>query len=87
MRNRSVLAQLASEVVMQNVVEVLRKGAKRIVLAPALILGFTLFAHLPAFAVQSVTLAWDASPDPSVTGYYVYIRLRQRHVHEQALTG
>ena len=30
-----------------------------------------LFAQLATGVAQSVTLAWDASPDPSVTGYYL----------------
>jgi hypothetical protein len=35
--------------------------------------GILLFAllHNPVQAAQNVTLAWDASPDPSVVGYYM----------------
>jgi hypothetical protein len=38
-----------------------------------LMTGLTLLTQIPAFAAGSVTLAWDASPDPSVTGYRIYI--------------
>ena len=32
----------------------------------------TLFLQIPMFAASSVSLAWDASPDASVTGYRIY---------------
>jgi hypothetical protein len=32
----------------------------------------TLLLQIPLFAASSVTLAWDASPDASVTGYRIY---------------
>jgi hypothetical protein len=38
----------------------------RVVLAPMLL------ACCPAGATQNVSLAWDASPDPDVVGYYIY---------------
>jgi hypothetical protein len=72
MRNGLPSAQLAGVDVMQNNVVTLMKGAKRSVFAHALICGFILLASSSAFALQSVTLAWDPSPDPSVTGYNVY---------------
>ena len=34
--------------------------------------GFCLAFHLAALAGQSVSLAWDSSPDTNVTGYVVY---------------
>ena len=36
-----------------------------------LIVASLVFAGAAAAAAQSVTLAWDPSPDPSVTGYYL----------------
>jgi len=35
-------------------------------------LGLTVFSQISSFAAGSVVLAWDASPDASVTGYRVY---------------
>lgn len=35
-------------------------------------IGLTVIQQISSFAVGSVTLAWDASPDATVTGYRVY---------------
>lgn len=37
-----------------------------------LTIGLTVISQISSFAAGSVTLAWDASPDASVTGYRVY---------------
>jgi len=47
-------------------------GSRRAVLLSILVGGSAGFTPLPALALQSVTLAWDASPDMGVTGYFVY---------------
>lgn len=36
------------------------------------VLASMFLAGSPAFATQNVSLAWDASPDPDVVGYYIY---------------
>jgi len=41
------------------------------------ILLFALF-HNPVQAAQSVTLAWDPSPDPTVVGYKIYFGVASR---------
>ncbi len=57
---------------MQQIYNSIHTGTKRLTLATVLLLGFFTFGQLPTFALQSVTLAWDASPDPTVLGYNVY---------------
>lgn len=45
------------------------------------VLGGVLFfalLHIPVHAVQSVTLAWDPSPDPGVAGYRMYYGVASR---------
>src|SRR5208282_1669728 len=37
-----------------------------------LLSGLALLIQLPAFAIQSVTLAWNPSTDPTVVGYNIY---------------
>ena len=41
-------------------------------------LGLFVFLVTPAWAVQSVTLAWNASPGPGVAGYRVYYGVASR---------
>jgi hypothetical protein len=45
------------------------KGFARLI---CMVLAPMLLTANPAFAAQNVSLAWDASPDPDVVGYYIY---------------
>lgn len=50
-----------------------------------LVAGYLLAQSLPM--VQSVTLAWDASPSPSVTGYYIYYGPGSRSYTNKVYSG
>ncbi len=45
---------------------------ERAVVNSLLVSGMVLLLQLPVFAAQSVTLAWNASTDPTVVGYNIY---------------
>src|SRR5262245_58719956 len=51
--------------------KVVQDGLRRAVLAVLLIIGVALTLNT-ALAAQSVTLQWNPSTDPSVTGYNIY---------------
>src|SRR5436309_805020 len=53
------------------VLEVVRGGARRTVLVLLLLCG-AVGSSFPAFALQSVTLAWNPSPDTNVVGYKIH---------------
>jgi len=44
----------------------------RAIVSPVIFIAAAVFMPMPAFAVQSVTLAWAPSPDLNVVGYNVY---------------
>ena len=56
---------------MSNVVRILGRIG-RVVVQSLLTCGIFLVTQLPAFATQSVTLAWNPSTDPTVAGYNLY---------------
>lgn len=61
-----------SRSVLENPVTVGGQPARRAGLFIIWLSGIMILLQFPALAVQSVTLAWDGSPDPSVVGYHVY---------------
>jgi hypothetical protein len=41
----------------------------------------------PPVPLPSVTLAWDASPDPSVLGYHLWLGFASGQEHQELATG
>ena len=52
--------------------ETLKQKTIRTVLLPALVLLVLGLWNSPLLGSQSVTLAWDANPQPDISGYFFY---------------